>query len=199
MSSIKVHIENDAIMNLLILLDCANRFFSLSDLNYKVVYHWSDINIGLLLGVVIWSIFYISLTVIIPESGISEGLINFSLRSFQGLLSFSFNPIKFTPDVFSDMPRIFQEDIPLSGILFSITFSFSGVIKCIQSLALVNFGIPLDSLRSLPSGNIVYIKTNSTTFLDEGALSKLFVFWINVLIRTAVSHSNILGILYILR
>jgi len=61
------------------------------------------------------------------DSGISEGLINFSFEGSQGLL-FSFNPIKFTPEVFSDIPSIFQEDVSLSGILLLVTFDFSRII-----------------------------------------------------------------------
>jgi len=77
---------------------------------------------------VILGVSFINLTVIISELGIPRRLINFSVRGSQKLLSFLFNPIKFTSNVFSDMLKVFQENILLSGILFLIAFSFSEII-----------------------------------------------------------------------
>ena len=57
-------------------------------------------------------------TIINPILGVPEGLINLPVcEDFQGLSSFSFTPIKFIPGILSEMPRIFQEDVPLLGVL----------------------------------------------------------------------------------
>ena len=50
----------------------------------------------------------VSLIVISLESRVSEGLINFLVdRDSQGLFFSSFNPIKFTSGVFSDIFKVF--------------------------------------------------------------------------------------------
>ncbi len=67
------------------------------------------------------------------------------------------------------------------------------MIGGIQSFTLKNFEIPLGSLKSFPSDNIVYIEINFTISPNEGALSNLLVFWINIPINIAASCSNILG------
>ncbi len=86
----------------------------------------------MLSGVVVSDVSFVYPTVIIPESGVSEELINFLVsENSQGLLSFSFNPIKFTSGIFSDMPRIFQKDVSLLGIWFLVIFDFSEIIKSI--------------------------------------------------------------------
>jgi len=77
----------------------------------------------------------------IPKSEVPKRLINFSISGgFQGLL-FSFNLIKFTPDVFSDISKVFQKDISLSEVLLSIIFGFIKVIGNIQSFVLENFRV----------------------------------------------------------
>ncbi len=63
---------------------------------------------------------FLFVIVIIPKLKVFEGLINFSVfGSFQELF-FSFNLMKFTPDIFSNIPNVFQENVLLSGILFTI-------------------------------------------------------------------------------
>ena len=63
----------------------------------------------------------------------------------------------------------------------------------VQLLALMNFEVPSGSLRSSSFDIIVYTEINSTTSPDEGALSNLLVFWINVLIKIAASYSVTVG------
>src|SRR6266508_5921109 len=105
----------------------------------------SCIKTELLSGVVVLDVFFVMM--ILLESEVPRRLINFSeSRSFQGLLP-SFNPIKFTPDVFSNILKVFQKDILLSGVLLSIIFDFDKIIGGIQSLALENFGILLSFLK----------------------------------------------------
>ncbi len=74
--------------------------------------------------------------------------------------------MKFTPSVFSDIPRVFQKDILLLGVFM---LDFLGLIRCIQPLALVNFGIPFGSLRSFSFGIPIYIKTNAPILPNIGA------------------------------
>ncbi len=116
---------------------------------------------------------------------------------FQGF-SFSFSPIMFIPGVVSGILKVFQGDVPLSGVLLSIgCFSGSGVLCVNQLLALVNFGIPIDSSRSFFFGIMVYIEISSANSPDVGALSNPPVCWINVLIKIAAPHSvNVRGYLY---
>ncbi len=64
-----------------------------------------------------------------------------------------------------------------------------GVDPDVQLLALTNFRVPSGSLRSFSLDTIVYTEINSATSPDEGALSNLLVFWINVLIKIAAPHS----------
>ncbi len=61
----------------------------------------------------------------------------------------------------------------------------------------MNLGVSLDSLRFCSSDNIVYIKINLAILSDEGAFLNPFIFWINVFIKIAASHSDKLkGVLY---
>jgi len=78
--------------------------------------------------------------------------------------------------VFLDILKVFQKDIPLLEVLLSITFIFIEVTDDIHSLALMNFGISLNSLRSFSSDNIIYTKTSSPILSDVGAWSNLFIF-----------------------
>ncbi len=98
------------------------------------------------------------LAIIISELGVPEGLINFFIRGSQGLL-FLFNPIKFTSEMFSGMPRVFQEDVLLLGVF---TLDFSRLIRCIQPLALVNFGVSFGSLRSSSFSTSIYTEITVT-------------------------------------
>ncbi len=70
--------------------------------------------------VVLIKVLLIVLLVIIIKSvlEVPGRLINFSTRGIQELLSSSFNPIKFILEVFSDIPNVFQWDVPLLGVLF---------------------------------------------------------------------------------
>src|SRR6266542_830369 len=95
--------------------------------------------------------------------------------------------------MFLDIPRVFQGDVSLSGVLLLITIGFLEVIGDIQPLALVNFRIPLGSLRSFSSGNIVYTITNLPTSPIVGARSNSFIFWIKVSINITTPHSDIFG------
>jgi len=89
----------------------------------------------------------------------------------------SFRDKKFNPGVFSGIPKVFQKDILLSGILLVSPVSVSLRVNVdAQLLALVNFGVPIDSLRSLSFGIIVYTEINSATSPTVGALLKLLVF-----------------------
>ena len=115
-------------------------------------------------------------TSMLLELEISKGLINFSVgENFQELLSL-FNFIKFTSNVFSDMPKVFQGDISLSEVLLLITFGFIRVIDGIQFFVLKNFRIPFDFLRSFSSSNIVYIEISLAISLDISAQSNPFIF-----------------------
>ena len=62
-------------------------------------------------------------------SGVSEGLINFLVSGdFQGFSSFSSNPMTFIPNVFSGISKVFQGEVPLSGVLLIFgCFDDSGV------------------------------------------------------------------------
>ncbi len=87
-------------------------------------------------------------------------------------------------------------------MLFSIRlstgcFDDSGVLCVDQLLALVNFEVPISSLRSSFFGKMVYCDINAANSSEVGALSNPSVFWINVPIKIAASHSvNIGGYLY---
>ena len=90
-------------------------------------------------------VFLISLTIMIPDLGVPEGLINVSVSTedSQGFSCFSFNLIKFTPEVFFSILNIFQENVSLVGVFAML--DFLKLIGCIQPLALVNFRIPFGS------------------------------------------------------
>ncbi len=74
------------------------------------------------------------------------------------------------------MFKVFQRDVLLLEVLLSSSFIFVEVISDIHFLALVNFRIFLDFLRSFSSGNIVYTETNSSILSDVSALSNSFIF-----------------------
>ncbi len=74
-------------------------------------------------------IFFVISAINMPESEVPGGLINFSFSGFQGLLSFSFSLIKFILEVFSGIPKVFQRDISLSGILLLVNFGHSRVSR----------------------------------------------------------------------
>ena len=91
--------------------------------------------------------------------------------SFQGFSS-SFNSKAFIPGVVSGILKVFQGDVPLSGVPLSIgCFGTSGVLCVDQSLALINFGVPIGSLRSSSFGIIVNWKINVANSPEVGALS----------------------------
>jgi len=106
------------------------------------------------------------------------------------LFSSSFKDKKFNPGVFSGIPKVFQEDVPLSDVLLvsSVWVGLEVDIDA-QLLALVNFGVSSDSWRSSSFRMIVYTEINSATFPNESALSKLLVFWINILMKIAAPCS----------
>ncbi len=68
--------------------------------------------------------FFNSIAVVnVSVSGVLGGLISFPVsESFQGFSSSLFNPIAFIPDVVSEILKVFQGDIPLSGVLLSIGY-----------------------------------------------------------------------------
>ena len=54
----------------------------------------------------------------VPISEVPERLINLPVTgSVQGLSSSSCSDKKFNPEVFSRIPKVFQEDVSLSGVL----------------------------------------------------------------------------------
>ncbi len=64
-------------------------------------------------------------------------------------------------------------------------------------LALINFRVPMGSLRLSSFGIIVYTEINLATSPTVGALINPSVFWINVLIKTATPLSvTVRGTLY---
>jgi len=79
--------------------------------------------------------------------GVSKGLISFPITGgVYRLLSFSFKDKKFNPSVFSGMPKVFQEDVLLSGVLLKLDLlTSSGVVVDGHLLALVNFGVSFSS------------------------------------------------------
>ncbi len=76
-------------------------------MNLIVVVFWYMLGGKSLSEIIVLDVFFIGLTVINSKSEVLRELINFSVRSSQGLLFSSFNPIKFTPKVFSDIPKVF--------------------------------------------------------------------------------------------
>jgi len=109
--------------------------------------------------------------------GVSEGLINLPVIGDVHRFFFSFKDKKFNLEVFLEIPKVFQEDVPLSGILLVSPISVSlGIDVDTQLLALVNFRIPISSLRSLSFGIILYTEINSTTSPAVGALINPSVF-----------------------
>src|SRR6266540_3236388 len=105
--------------------------------------------------------------------GVPGGLINFSVSGgFQGFSSSSFNPIAFIPGVVSGILKVFQGDVPLSGIPLSIGYLGGLGVLCVdQSFAFINFGVPIDCLRSSSFGIIVNWEINAANSPDVGALS----------------------------
>ncbi len=119
------------------------------------------------------------------------------IEGVHGLFS-SFKDKKFNPEVFSEISKVFQGNVLLSGVLLVSSVSVSlGVDVDAQLLALVNFEIPISSLRSSSFGIIVYTKINSTTSPDVDALINPSVFWISVSIKIAAPRSvTVRGALY---
>src|SRR6266540_2987505 len=97
----------------------------------------------------------------VPVSGVFGRLIK--LLFFEGVhgFFFSFKDRKFNPEVFSGIPKVFQEDISLSGVLL-VSPNFRIDVD-VQLLALTNFGIPIGFWSSPSPGMIVYNKINSAT------------------------------------
>src|SRR6266540_1264608 len=126
--------------------------------------------------------------------GVPGGLINLPVSGgFQGF-SFSFSPIAFIPGAVSGILNVFQGDVPLSGIPLSIgCFGNSGVLCVDQLLALINFGVPIDSLRSSSFGTIVNWEINAANSSEVEALSNPSVCWINVPIKIAALRSVNVG------
>src|SRR6266540_854844 len=130
--------------------------------------------------------------------GIPGGLINLPVSGgFQRFFS-SFNPKAFISGVVSGILKVFQGDVPLSGIPLSIgCLGGSGVLCVDQSFALINFGVPIGSLRSSFSGNTVNCDINAANSPEVGALSNPSVCWINIPIKIAAPRSvSIRGYLY---
>ena len=107
----------------------------------------------------------------------------------EGFQEFSFsscNPIAFISDVVSEIFKVFQGDVLLSDILLELCLlDGSGVVTDGQLLALINFRIPFSFWKSSSFSIIIYTEINSATSPDEGALSNLLIFWINVPIKIA--------------
>ena len=119
MSFVKVHIGND-IVAFGLLLDFLNGLSNLFSLNLIIIVYWS-IN-ELLSGVVVLGVFFVSPTVIISESRVLEGLINFSVgRGFHGFSSL-FNPIKFTLGVFQVFLNILRRYSTIRNFTSSYDF-----------------------------------------------------------------------------
>ena len=104
--------------------------------------------------------------------GVPRGLINFPVsEGFQGFSS-SFNPIAFIPGVVSEILKVFQGDVPLSGVPLSIScFGCSGVLCVDQLLALINFGVLIGCCKSSSFGIIVNCDINAANSPEVGALS----------------------------
>jgi len=111
---------------------------------------------------------------------------------------FSFKDKKFNSRVFLEIPKVFQEDVSLLGVLLvSPVLVNLRVDVDAQLLALVNFGVSISSLRSSSFGIIVYTEINLATSPVVDALINPSVFWINVSIKIAASRSVIVeGALY---
>src|SRR6266540_1396717 len=94
--------------------------------------------------------------------GIPGGLINFPVSGgFQGF-SFSFSPIAFIPGVVSGILKVFQDDVPLSGVPLLISYFDSSEVLCVdQLLALANFSVPIGSSRSSFVSIMVYYDINA--------------------------------------
>ncbi len=91
-----------------------------------------------------------------------------------------------------EIPKVFQKNILLLEILFKIyDLVFVRIIEGIQSFALENFRISLDSFKSFFSDNMMYINTNLAISPKIGIYWNLFVLWINVLINNAALYSDI--------
>jgi len=80
-------------------------------------------------------------------SGVFEGLINLPVTgSVYGLFSSLFKDKKFNSDVFFRIPKVFQKDVSLSGVLLELgLLTGSGVLANGQLLALMNFRVPSGS------------------------------------------------------
>ncbi len=72
-------------------------------------------------------------------------------------------------------------------------FGGSGVLCVNQLLALINFGVPISSLRSSSFGIIVNYDINVANSPEVGARSNPSVCWINVPTKMAAPHSVKVG------
>ena len=167
--------------------DCWNRFSSIFIPNLKL-----DVPLYIFLKGL--SVVFFKGILLVTSNSVSRvprELINLPVtEDIYGLLSFSFKDKKFNPSIFSRIPKVFQEDVLLSGVLLELGLLLgSGVSLVSQSLAFLNFGVSFSSWRSSFFDTIVYIKINLANSPDEGVLSNPLVFWIKVLIKIAASHS----------
>jgi len=75
------------------------------------------------------SLVVLLVTIIDSILEVPRRLINFPTESSQGFFSSSFNFMKFIPNVFFGMPRVFQEDVSLFRVLLLLVlFKTSGII-----------------------------------------------------------------------
>ncbi len=115
------------------------------------------------------------------------------IGGIHGLFS-SFKDKKFNPGVFSGIPKVFQGDVSLLGVLLISPVSIGlGVDIDTQLLALINFEVPISSLRSSSFSIIVYTEINSATSPDVDALINPSVFWISIPIKIAAPHLVTIG------
>ena len=107
MSFVEVHVGKVGIISLLLSLDSLNGFFKLSASNLRVIVFWYILRVDSLSGVIVLNVSLLDPLIIMLESEVPGGLINFLIEGFQGLLFSSFNPIKFILKVSSDIPKVF--------------------------------------------------------------------------------------------
>ncbi len=172
--SVDSHVGKVGNISTQLLLDDWNEFFSLSDLNLRL-----DVSLYILLnGLPRRSSISSPLGVFDSVSEVFKGLINFPVTGgVHGLLFSLFSDKKFNSSIFFRIPKVFQEDIPLSGVLLELgLFVSPEIVSDDQLLALTNFRIPIGSWRSSSFGRIVYTKINSATSPDEDVLSNPLVF-----------------------
>jgi len=117
---VKIYVGKLGITDFLHLLDLLNRLFSIFLLKVKVeVFSYKSLSDLFLITPSRVSLVVFSVIIIESVSKVLRGLINLLVfDDSQELLSFSFNPIKFIPDISFEIPKVFQEDVPLLGVLF---------------------------------------------------------------------------------